>query len=379
MKVYFDNAATTPLDPEVLDAMLPVMRDDFGNPSSTHAFGRKVKAHLENSRRTIAKLLNVTPAEITFTSGGTEADNMAIRGSVAHLGVTTIISSVIEHHAVSHTVEELAHNGRVKLRHVDLLPDGHVHLQHLEQLLSQNTNVLVSLMHGNNEVGNLLDIEKVSQLCRQYNALFHSDTVQTMAHYAFDFQALDLDFAVGAAHKFNGPKGVGFLYHNKRNKIHPMITGGSQERELRAGTENIYGIVGLAKAMEIAYRDMEKKSAHISGLKNYMINQIKQRFPSIKFNGDAEGRSLYTVLNLAFPPELSNEMLLFNFDLNGIAISGGSACTSGSNTGSHVIRGIGKHLDHAPVRMSFGKMNTKEEVDFVLDYMATLFQNAPSA
>lgn len=379
MKVYFDNAATTPMDPEVLDAMLPVMRDDFGNPSSTHAFGRKVKAHLENSRRTIAKLLNVTPAEITFTSGGTEADNMAIRGAVAHLGVTTIISSVIEHHAVSHTVEELAHNGRVKLLHVNLLPDGHVDLKHLEQLLSQNTNVLVSLMHGNNEVGNLLDIEKVSQLCRQYQALFHSDTVQTMAHYAFDFQALDLDFAVGAAHKFNGPKGVGFLYHNKRNKIQPMITGGSQERELRAGTENIYGIVGLAKAMEIAYRDMDKKSAHISGLKNYMINQIKQRFPSVKFNGDAEGRSLYTVLSLAFPPELSNEMLLFNFDLNGIAISGGSACTSGSNTGSHVIRGIGKHLDHAPVRMSFGKMNTKEEVDFVLDYMATLFLNAPSA
>lgn len=379
MKVYFDNAATTPLDPEVLDAMLPVMRDDFGNPSSTHAFGRKVKAHLENSRRTIAKLLNVTPAEITFTSGGTEADNMAIRGSVAHLGVTTIISSVIEHHAVSHTVEELAHNGNVKLLYVDLMPDGHVDLNHLEQLLSQNTNVLVSLMHGNNEVGNLLDIEKVSQLCRQYHALFHSDTVQTMAHYAFDFQTLDLDFAVGAAHKFNGPKGVGFLYHNKRNKIHPMITGGSQERELRAGTENIYGIVGLAKAMEIAYRDMDKKSAHISGLKNYMIHQIKERFPSVKFNGDAEGRSLYTVLSLAFPPELSNEMLLFNFDLNGIAISGGSACTSGSNTGSHVIRGIGRNLDHAPVRMSFGKMNTREEVDFVLDYMATLFQNAPSA
>ncbi len=376
MKVYFDNAATTPLDPEVLEAMIPVMREDFGNPSSTHAYGRKVKAHLENSRRSIAKLLNVSPAEITFTSGGTEADNMAIRGSVKHLGVTTIISSVIEHHAVSHTVEELAHTGLVKLIHVNLLPNGHIDLNHLEELLAQNTNVLVSLMHGNNEVGNLLDIEKVSQLCRLYNALFHSDTVQTMAHYTFDLQQLDLDFAVGAAHKFNGPKGVGFLYHNKRNKLHPMITGGSQERELRAGTENIYGIVGLAKAMEIAHRDMTMKSDHIKKLKSYIIDQIKTRYPSIKFNGDSDGQSLYTVLNLAFPPELATEMLLFNFDLNGIAISGGSACTSGSNTGSHVIRGIGKNLDHAPVRFSFGKNNTFEEADFVLNYIGNLFQTA---
>lgn len=376
MKVYFDNAATTPLDPEVLEAMIPVMREDFGNPSSTHAYGRKVKAHLENSRRSIAKLLNVSPAEITFTSGGTEADNMAIRGSVKHLGVTTIISSVIEHHAVSHTVEELAHSGLVKLIHVNLLLNGHIDLNHLEELLAQNTNVLVSLMHGNNEVGNLLDIEKVSQLCRLYNALFHSDTVQTMAHYTFDLQQLDLDFAVGAAHKFNGPKGVGFLYHNKRNKLHPMITGGSQERELRAGTENIYGIVGLAKAMEIAHRDMTMKSDHIKKLKSYIIDQIKTRYPSIKFNGDSDGQSLYTVLNLAFPPELATEMLLFNFDLNGIAISGGSACTSGSNTGSHVIRGIGKNLDHAPVRFSFGKNNTFEEADFVLNYIGNLFQTA---
>lgn len=378
MKIYFDNAATTPIDPEVLEAMIPVMREDFGNPSSTHAFGRKVKAHLENSRRTIAKLLNVSPAEITFTSGGTEADNMAIRGSVKYLGVTTIISSVIEHHAVSHTVEDLDQTGSVKLINVNLLPDGHIDLNHLEELLTQNTNVLVTLMHGNNEVGNLLNIEKVSQLCRQYNALFHSDTVQTMAHYAFDFQQLDLDFAVGAAHKFNGPKGVGFLYHNKRNKMHPMITGGSQERELRAGTENIYGIVGMAKAMEIAYRDMSSKSAHIQKLKSYIIDQVKTRFPSIKFNGDSDGNSLYTVLSLAFPPELATEMLLFNFDLNGIAISGGSACTSGSNTGSHVIRGIGKYLDHAPVRLSFGKYNTFEEADFVLNYIDTLFQTASS-
>lgn len=378
MKIYFDNAATTPIDSEVFEAMVPVLRDDFGNPSSSHAFGRKVKAHIEVSRRQIAKLLNVSPAEITFTSGGTEADNMAIRSSVNHLGVKTIITSKIEHHAVLHTVEELSEKGLIKLIFVQLLPNGHVDLSHLESLLKENSNVLVSLMHGNNEVGNLLDIEKVSKLCRENHALFHCDTVQTMAHYTFDFQKLDLDFAVGAAHKFNGPKGVGFLYHNKRNRIKPLITGGSQERELRAGTENVYGIVGLAKALEVAYRDMDKKSQHIKSIKQYFIEQVKKRFPSIKFNGDAEGNSLYTVLSLAFPPELSNDILLFSFDLHGIAVSGGSACTSGSNTGSHVIRGIGQNLDCAPVRFSFGKYNSIEEVDYALNYIATLFQTAKS-
>ncbi len=378
MKIYFDNAATTPLDSEVFEAMVPVLRDDFGNPSSSHAFGRKVKAHIEVSRRQIAKLLNVSPAEITFTSGGTEADNMAIRSSVNHLGVKTIITSKIEHHAVLHTVEELSEKGLIKLIFVQLLPNGHVDLSHLESLLKENSNVLVSLMHGNNEVGNLLDIEKVSKLCRENHALFHCDTVQTMAHYTFDLQKLDLDFAVGAAHKFNGPKGVGFLYHNKRNRIKPLITGGSQERELRAGTENVYGIVGLAKALEVAYRDMDKKSQHIKSIKQYFIEQVKKRFPSIKFNGDAEGNSLYTVLSLAFPPELSNDILLFSFDLHGIAVSGGSACTSGSNTGSHVIRGIGQNLDCAPVRFSFGKYNSIEEVDYALNYIATLYQTAKS-
>lgn len=379
MKVYFDNAATTPLDKEVFEAMVPVLRDDFGNPSSSHAFGRKVKAHIEVSRRTVAKLLNVSPSEITFTSGGTEADNMAIRGSVLNLGIKTIITSPLEHHAVLHTVEELSEKGLITLHYVKLLSDGHINLEHLEELLKSNSNVLVSLMHGNNEVGNLLDIEKVSALCRQYNALFHCDTVQTMAHYKFDFQKLDIDFTVGAAHKFNGPKGVGFLYCNKRNKIKPLITGGSQERELRAGTENVYGIVGLAKALEVAYRDMDTKSAHIRSIKQYFIEQIKQRFPAIRFNGDPEGRSLYTVLSLAFPPQLATEILLFSFDLHGIAISGGSACTSGSNAGSHVIRGIGNNLDHAPVRFSFGKYNTMEEADYALNYIATLFQQVQSS
>jgi cysteine desulfurase len=375
MKVYFDNAATTPLDNEVFEAMLPVLKNDFGNPSSSHAFGRKVKAHLEVSRKTIAKLLNVTPAEIIFTSGGTEADNMAIRGSVEVLNVKNIITSPIEHHAVLHTVEELANANKVNMHLVELLPNGHVNLNHLESLLKSNSDVLVSLMHGNNEVGNLLDIEKVSQLCRQYNALFHCDTVQTMCHYLFDFQKIDLDFAVGAAHKFNGPKGVGFLYHNKRNRVKPLITGGSQERELRAGTENVYGIVGLAKAMEISYRDLDKKQKHVSSIKQYFIDRIKSDFPKIKFNGDPEGSSLYTVLSLAFPPELATDILLFSFDLNGIAVSGGSACSAGSNSGSHVIRAIGTNLDHAPVRFSFGKSNTFEEADYALNYIKKMFEN----
>lgn len=377
MKVYFDNAATTPLDPEVVEAMIPVLRDDFGNPSSTHAYGRKVKVLLEQSRKTIAALLHVSPGEIIFTSGGTEADNMAIRNSVINLGVKNIITSHIEHHAVLHTVEEMEEKYGVHVHYVNLLPSGHIDLTHLEELLKQHKDVLVTLMHGNNEVGNLLDIETVSKLCRQYGALFHSDTVQTMGHYQFNFNpeegGISIDFAVGAAHKFNGPKGVGFLYYNKRNKLKPLITGGAQEREMRGGTENVYGIVGLAKALEICYRDLEKKQAHISAIKQYLINKIKTDFPEIKFNGDAEGNSLYTVLNLAFPPRVATEMLLFSFDLQGIAISGGSACTSGSNTGSHVIRGLNQYLDHAPVRFSFGKYNTIEEADFALEFMKTIF------
>lgn len=379
MNVYFDHAATTPLDIEVYEAMLPVLKNDFGNPSSSHSYGRKVKAHLEISRKKIASYLNVTPAEIIFTSGGTEADNMAIRCSVDNLGVKNIITSPLEHHAVLHTSEEICANGSANLHLVNLLPDGHIDLKHLETLLQSNQNTLVSLMHGNNEIGNLLDIEAVSALCRKYNALFHCDTVQSMSHYTFDFQKLDVDFAVGAAHKFNGPKGVGFLYHNKKNRIKPLITGGAQERDMRAGTENVYGIVGMAKAMEISYRDLEKKRNHIQSIRTYMIEQIRERFPMIKFNGDTDGRSLYTVLNLAFPPELATDILLFSFDLNGIAVSGGSACSSGSNAGSHVIRAIGKNLDHAPVRFSFGKSNTIEEADYALNFIQTLIKSSQTS
>ncbi|MDI1235831.1 MAG: cysteine desulfurase family protein [bacterium] len=376
MKIYFDNAATTPLDKEVFEAMLPILRDDFGNPSSSHSHGRKVKAQLEISRKTIASLLNATPGEIIFTSGGTEADNMALRSSVKSLGVKNIITSPLEHHAVLHTAEELAKKGKIVLHLVKLTENGHIDLNSLEDLLKTNSNVLVSLMHANNEIGNLLDVEKVSALCKTYNALFHCDTVQTMGHYPFDLQKMGIDFAVGAAHKFNGPKGVGFLYVNKRLKLQPILTGGAQERELRGGTENVYGIVGMAKALEICYRDMDKKQAHIKHLKQYIIDKVKAELPEIKFNGDPEGHSLYTVLSLAFPPSVANEMLLFNFDIHGISVSGGSACSSGSNAGSHVIRAINKNLDHAPVRFSFGKYNTIEEADQVLAFVKSMFVKA---
>lgn len=294
-RVYLDNAATTPLDPEVLDAMLPMMREFYGNPSSQHAHGRKVKSAIEGARINIAKLLNISPSEIVFTSGGTEADNMALRNSIESAGIKTIITSPIEHHAVIHTAEILEHDGVVKLKLVELKSDGHVDLAHLELLLQENQNSLVALMHGNNEVGNMLDLKKVSDLCKKYSALFHTDAVQTMGHYPMDFAELGIDYLACSAHKFNGPKGIGFLYINKKNKLKPLITGGSQERNMRGGTENTYGIVGLAKALEICYRDMDKKQTHIKGLKKLMKELLIENIPNIMFNGDSSDDALYTV------------------------------------------------------------------------------------
>lgn len=258
MKVYFDNAATTPLDAEVLDAMLPVLRNEFGNPSSTHAHGRSVRTLIEDARKRVAKIVNVTPSEIFFTSGGTEADNMALRCATVDLGIKHIITSPIEHHAVLHTVEELAHTGRAQMHLVNIIPDGHIDYEHLEQLMASYSGALVSLMYANNEIGNLLNVELVSALCKQYSCYFHCDTVQAVGHYPIDLQKTTIHFIACAAHKFNGPKGVGFIYINNSLKINPFITGGAQERNMRGGTENVYGIVGLAKALEIAVRDMDK-------------------------------------------------------------------------------------------------------------------------
>ncbi|MBJ7427825.1 MAG: cysteine desulfurase [Bacteroidia bacterium] len=365
-RIYFDNAATTPLDKEVADAMYQVMLHEYGNPSSTHATGRTVRTIIEECRRTIAKLINCSPGEIFFTSGGTEADNMAIRKTVEDFKIQNIITSAIEHHAVSHTIEELAHAGLVKMHLVKLTENGHIDYTDLESLLQNNPNALVSLMHANNEIGNLLDAERVGNLCEQYKAFFHSDTVQTIGHYPIDIQKLKVHFIACAAHKFHGPKGVGFIYVSSNAKIHPFITGGAQERNMRGGTENVYGIVGLTKALEKAYANLDEEMAHISSLKKYMIEQLKANIPGIQFNGDAEGNSLYTVLNTSFPPSPIGEMLLFKLDIAGVSVSGGSACSSGSDVGSHVLKALNADRNRAAVRFSFAKQNTKTEVDQVI-------------
>ena len=374
MKIYFDNAATTPIDKEVLDVMLPILNEQFGNPSSIHAHGRKTRAIIENARKSIAKLLNCAPAEIFFTSGGTEADNMAIIGSVDDLGIKHVITSAIEHHAVGHTLEHLEKIGKIKLSLVNLHSNGDVDLTHLEELLRNNSRSLVTLMHANNEIGNLLPLQQVGELCKQYDAIFHSDTVQTMGHYKHDMQQLHVHFITGAAHKFHGPKGIGFLYVNHQVKINPLIFGGSQERNMRGGTENVDGIAGLAKALELAYGQMEEHHAHIQGIKDYFIARLKESIPGVGFNGSSAGDSLYTVLNVLFPKSENAEMLLFNLDIAGISASGGSACTSGSNQGSHVLRGIKSDMERPSVRFSFSKYNTKEEVDYTIEKLATLLK-----
>jgi cysteine desulfurase len=374
MRVYLDNAATTPIAPEVVEAMLPILKDGFGNPSSTHYYGRQSKAQIETSRRSVAKLLNCQPSEIIFTSGGTEADNMALFSSVTQMGVKHIITSAIEHHAIGHTAEAIAQTGNARVSYVRVSNNGTVDLEHLEELLQSGEKTLVSLMHANNEIATLLPLQKVSEICRKYDALFHSDTVQTMGHYAFDLQELDIDFITCAAHKFHGPKGIGFLYVNKNRKAEALIHGGAQERGLRGGTENVYGIVGLAKAMELAYEDLEGHQKHVQGLKSYMIQQLTAAFDSISFHGDTHpDSSLYTVLNVCFPKTEKASMLLFTLDLKGVAVSGGSACSSGAAKGSHVLEGIGADMTRPNVRFSFSRYTTKEEIDFALEQVRTVF------
>jgi cysteine desulfurase len=373
MKVYLDNAATTAIHPDVVETMIPVLRNQFGNPSSIHAFGREVRSAVEGARKKVATLLKASPSEIFFTSGGTEADNMAIRCGIHDLGLKHAITSALEHHAVLHTLEELAHKGEVKLSIVNVDEQGHIDLAHLEELLKNNDRSFVSLMHANNEIGTLIPLQQVGEICRKYDAVFHSDTVQTMGHFAHDLSSLPVDFITCAAHKFHGPKGVGFLYINKRVKIKPFITGGAQERNMRGGTENVYGIIGLAKALEIAYNDMEEDIAHIKGLKNYIAEQLVNDIPGVRFNGDITDNSLYTVLNVSFPPTENAEMLLFNLDIAGIACSAGSACSSGSDIGSHVLRGINADMTRPSIRFSFCRFNTKEEIDYTLEKLKELF------
>jgi cysteine desulfurase len=372
-RIYFDNAATTALDKEVLDAMLPYMTTHFGNPSSIYSYGRESRLAIESARKTVAKLLNAHPGEIFFTSGGTESNNTAVLSAIRDLGCKHIISSPIEHHAILHTVEYYGNTGEVSYSYVKLLSNGHVDLVDLEeQLASHKERCLVSLMHANNEIGNILDIDAAGIICKKYNAIFHSDCVQTVGHYPLDLRKTPVHFISGAGHKFHGPKGVGLLYINDNIKVKPFIFGGGQERNMRAGTENLYGIVGFAKALELAIANHETESAYIQSLKTYMTEQLRKKIKGVVLNGDQEGKCLYTVLSVAFPKTEKSEMIFFNLDMNQICVSGGSACSSGADQGSHVIRAINNNPNLVTVRFSFSKYNTKEEIDTVIEKLKEL-------
>ncbi len=367
-KVYFDNAATTPLDEAVFEEMKPYMLQYFGNPSSIHWHGRQVRSAIEKARKKVADILNTSPSELFFTSGGTEADNTAIRCTVSEYDVKNIITTGLEHHAVLHTVENLARKGSVEMHLLDVDDKGQIDINQIDSLLKKDPSTLVSLMHANNEIGTINDIHTIGDLCAEHGAFFHTDTVQTMAHFKHDLQTLKANFIVGSAHKFHGPKGVGFLYVNHEKKIHPFIHGGAQERNMRGGTENVYGIIGLAKALELAYDSMDEHRKQIESVKSYMIEQLTQHIVGVAFNGTSGymDNSLYTVLNVCLPPNEDNDMLLFNLDISGISASGGSACSSGSNIGSHVLTAIGADPNRGAIRFSFSRFSTKQEVDYVV-------------
>jgi len=377
-RVYFDNAATTPISEEVVQAMVPVLREQFGNPSSIHAEGRQVRALLENARKTVAKCIGASMADVFFTSGGTESNNMAIKCSVRDLGVRRIISSPTEHHCGIHTIETVERESGVEVVWLPVDSQGRILLADLEHALAAGTDkkTLVSLMHANNEIGTMLDVDGVSALCRQYGALFHTDSVQTIGHFPWDVQKTPVSFLSGAAHKFHGPKGVGFIYINPDNPIHPFIDGGGQERNMRGGTENVYGIVGLAKALELAIAELDTRTEHIRSIRQYMLEQLQESFEDIRFNGDYDGHCLYTVLSASFPPSPKNEMLLLSLDIAGVSASGGSACSSGAEKGSHVLEAIGADPGRKSIRFSFSHYNTREEVDFVVEKLRAILPQA---
>jgi cysteine desulfurase len=376
MKVYFDNAATTAIDDRVIEAMLPFMKSHYGNPSSVHSHGREVRSAIEKSRKKVAELLNASPSEIFFTSGGTEADNTALVCGIDSHGITHAITSPIEHHAVLHTLEVLAKKGGVRLHLLEVNKKGEIDPEQLKSLLKENPKSLVSLMHANNEIGNLNDLERIGGLVKEYGAFFHSDTVQTMGHFVHDLKNLPVDAIVAGGHKFHGPKGSGFLFVRKDKKIHPFIHGGAQERNMRGGTENVIGIIGIAKALELAYEDMAGHRTHIEKIKTHFIKKLTDDIPGVSFNGLSEDleKSLYTVLNVSLPPSDSNRgMLLFNLDLEGISASGGSACSSGATVGSHVLRALDHNPERDSVRFSFSRFNTIEEVDYTVGKLKELY------
>jgi len=373
--IYLDNAATTALDPEVLNAMLPYMQEHFGNPSSAYSLGRNSKSAIEEARKCIGGILGVKPSTLIFTSGGTEGNNTAIASSVNELGCTHIITSPIEHHAVLHTVEHYTHSKNITFSYVKLTANGEVDYEDLKAQLvtqaKQGKKCLVSLMHANNEIGSLLDISLVGKICRENDALFHSDCVQTIGHYPINLKACGVHFASASGHKFHGPKGTGILYVSDEIKAYPLIFGGSQERKLRAGTENVYGIIGFAKALELATAGFERDSKYITALNHFMRKQLSQAVPGVSFNNPEN--SLYTVLSVCFPLDGQSEYLVTLFDMKGVCVSGGSACSSGDG-GSHVIRAIGKTDLCATLRFSFSKHTTEAEITRTVEIAASIFQ-----
>ena len=377
MKVYLDNAATTPIASEVIEEIQPYLNNYFGNPSSTHAFGRKTKNAIEINRKKIADLIQAKNNEIIFTSGGTEADNMALRCAVFDLNVKRIITTKIEHHAVLHTAECLRDQENVEIIFLATDHNGNPDLVQLESIVNDKVNTLVTLMHANNEIGTLLPIKKVASICAKHkHVYFHSDTVQTMGHYSFNLSETPIDFLTCSAHKLHGPKGVGFLYVNQKISLNPLITGGSQERKNRGGTENLYGIVGLGKAMEMAYENLASHQKHIQDLKSFMKKELEKIDQRISFNGETSPeKSLYTVLNVCFPADVCNSMLLFSLDIHGIAASGGSACSSGSNQGSHVLAELPHQENCQSVRFSFSRFNTQEDVEFTIEKIRSIINH----
>ena len=375
-KIYLDNAATTPLSEEVIDAMVDVLKNNYGNPSSTHSIGQDAKILIENVRRAAADYLKVTPAEIIFTSGGTESNNMIIKSCVNHLAVERIITSPIEHKCVAETVLDMKKRRGVEVAYLRPDKKGDISLQQLEDLLKKSDKkTLVTLMHANNEIGNLIDIKKVAKMCKENNALFHSDTVQSMAHMELDFSDIPIDFASCSTHKFHGPKGSGFAFVRKSSGLKGIITGGPQERSLRAGTENVCGIVGLGKALEIYLNNMDRFVKHIKEIKQYTIDQLSQKIDGVKFNGrSAEmDHSLYTVLSVLLP--FKDPMIVLKLDMKGIAVSQGSACSSGAAKPSMVMMMV---LDEeemdvtTPLRVSFSHFTTKEDIDALVDALVEI-------
>ena len=375
MRVYLDNAATTQIAPEVIDYMAELMKSDYANPSSIHHGGRKSRILVENARKTVSNYLNTSPGNIFFTSGGTEADNMAIRRGILDNNISHAITSSISHKAVIYPLEELSDKKKIVLNYIKLDNNGKIDLIHLEDLLKNNPRTFVSIMHANNEIGTIQPIIEIGDLCKKYNAIFHCDTVQTMAHYPIDLQKINVDFITGSAHKFHGPKGVGFIYISDNIDIEPFISGGSQERNMRAGTENVHAIAGLAKAMQLSYENMDNDKEYISQIKKYMINQLMLNINDVQFNANCTDfdSSLFKILSVSFPKISESEMLLFNLDIQGISCSGGSACSAGNMSGSHVLDVVCKDDNRTGVRFSFSRYNTKEEIDYTVEKIKEIF------